>query len=166
MKEIKTIADVKRVHKEKGYHFFDKDTMEFWGSRIESVLYKNMCFVTSELDFNGENRFYNVRQFDPETCHINTIGKFNYYLKKEDSIEVAKAVGTISYLKLAMRDCLESMGYTVSDGKLDELYDIYEDCQEWNDEKMVSGRSYEEIEDFVKHSPCVDEVFAQAGLEE
>ena len=29
MNEIKTIADVKRAHKEKGYHFFDKETMKY-----------------------------------------------------------------------------------------------------------------------------------------
>lgn len=159
MYEIKTIADVKRVNKEKGYHFFDKETMKFWGCKIESPLYKNMCFVTSELDFSGERRYYNVRQFNPETCHINTIGQFNLYTKKEQAIAVAKIVDTPEYLKSVMKDGLETRGYMVSEEKLNELYDIYEDCQIWIDGKMISGWSYDEVEDFVKHSSCVDEVF-------
>ena len=64
-------------------------------------------------------------------------------------------------LKEIMRDCLEIRGYDVTEEKLDELYDIYEDCQEWNDEEMLTGNSYVEVEDFVKHSRMVDEVFTQ-----
>ena len=159
MNNIKTIADVKRANKEKGYHFFDKETMKYWGCKIESTLYKNMCFITSELDFSGEHRYYNVRQFDPETCHINTIGEFNCCTSKEQAVVIAKMVDTPEYLKAIMKDCLEIRGYTVSEEKLGELYDIYEDCQEWDNDKMISGWSYEEVEDFVKHSSCVDEVF-------
>ena len=58
-----------------------------------------------------------------------------------------------------MKDCLEIRGYEVTQEKLDELYEIYEDGQIWFDEKMLTGKSYDEVEDFVKHSSCVDEVF-------
>ena len=64
-------------------------------------------------------------------------------------------------LKEIMRDCLEIRGYEVTEAKLDELYDIYEDCQEWDNDKMLTGNSYDEVEDFVKHSSCVDEIFTQ-----
>lgn len=62
-------------------------------------------------------------------------------------------------LKEIMRDCLEIRGYEVTEEKFNELYDIYEDCQEWEDEKMLTGNSYDEVEDFVKHSSSVDEMF-------
>ena len=64
-------------------------------------------------------------------------------------------------LKEIMRDCLEIRGYEITEEKLDELYDIYEDCQEWDNDKMLTGNSYDEVEDFIKHSSCVDEVFTK-----
>ena len=100
-----------------------------------------------------------MRQFNPETCYINTIGQFNLYTKKEQAIAVAKIVDTPEYLKSVMKDGLETRGYMVSEEKLNELYDIYEDWQIWIDGKMISGWSYNEVEDFAKHSSCVDEVF-------
>lgn len=63
-------------------------------------------------------------------------------------------------LKDIMKDCLETRGYEVTEDKLDELFDIYEDCQEWDDnDEMITGNTYDEVEDFVRHSSCVDEVF-------
>ena len=62
-------------------------------------------------------------------------------------------------LKSIMRDCLEIRGYQVTENKLNELFDIYEDCQLWEDEKMITGTTYDEVEDFIRHSSCVDEVF-------
>ena len=62
-------------------------------------------------------------------------------------------------LKNIMKDCLETRGYEVTEEKLNELFDIYEDCQLWEDDEMLTGNSYDEVEDFVKHSSCVDEVF-------
>ena len=62
-------------------------------------------------------------------------------------------------LKDIMKDCLKTRGYKVTEDKLDELFEIYEDCQEWDDDEMITGNTYDEVEDFVKHSSCVDEVF-------
>ena len=64
-------------------------------------------------------------------------------------------------LKNIMKDCLETRGYNTTEDKINELFIIYRDCQEWDNEEMLSGKSYDEIEDFVKHSPCVDEVFEE-----
>ena len=64
-------------------------------------------------------------------------------------------------LKEIMGDCLEIRGYDVTESKLDELYEIYEDCQVWEGDKMTTGNSYDEVEDFVKHSRCVDEIFKE-----
>jgi hypothetical protein len=61
-------------------------------------------------------------------------------------------------LKEIMRELLETRGYAVTDEKINELFDVYEDCQEWEDDQMLSGNTYDEVEDFVKHSSCVDEI--------
>ena len=53
-----TLADARYEYQKKGGHFFDRDTMKFFGSRIESDLYKNRCFITSEKNFDGTERFY------------------------------------------------------------------------------------------------------------
>lgn len=62
-------------------------------------------------------------------------------------------------LKEIMRDCLTIKGYKVTENKLNELWGIYEDCQLWDGEKMLTGDSYAEVDDFVEHSCCVSEVF-------
>lgn len=72
-------------------------------------------------------------------------------------IQQNSAYGTIDMMK----DMLESKGYTFTEEQLNELHDIYLDCQEWNDDEMLTGHTYDEVLDFVKHSPCVDEVFSK-----
>ena len=67
-------------------------------------------------------------------------------------------------LKDIMKDCLETRGYEPTDTQLDTLYEIYEDCQEWDNDKMLTGNSYDEVEDFVKHSSVVDEVLSDCPL--
>jgi len=66
-----------------------------------------------------------------------------------------------------MRDCLEIRGYSPTDEQLYELAEIYEECQEWDDDgNMLTGRSYDEIEDFVKHSSSVEEVLGSPSVDE
>lgn len=52
-------------------HFFDRDTMRFFGSRLMGEhLYDattgDVYFVTSELDFHGGDRRYTVRVLDTD----------------------------------------------------------------------------------------------------
>lgn len=85
-----TMADVKERNRLAGGHFFDRDTMKFFGSRIESGLYKNSTFITSEYTgFERKNRAYTVRVFDEKTGEIKTArfadgtDTFNYFQTKE-----------------------------------------------------------------------------------
>ena len=58
-----------------------------------------------------------------------------------------------------MHGCLQDRGYAPSEEQLEELFGIYEDCQEWDEyDRMVTGNTYGEIEDFVRHSRHVDEM--------
>ena len=54
---------------------------------------------------------------------------------------------------------LDTKGYNFNESQIMELVEIYLDCQEWDDDEMITGNTYDEVEDFVKHSSCVDEVF-------
>lgn len=87
-----TMAQAKAIYKATGKHFFDRDTMAFWGSRIETEPYKNRCFVTSENNFDSTKRLYTVRQFGEDYQTINTVGEFQQYATKSDAVEAAKAV--------------------------------------------------------------------------
>ena len=59
---------------------------------------------------------------------------------------------------IIMKDCLETRGYNPTDEQLVELIEIYEDCQEWDGDTMITGNTYDEIEDFVQHSSVIDDV--------
>ena len=83
-----TISEVKSIDKSNGGHFFDKDTMKFWGTRIETSVFKNGCFVTSEDNYNKTKRLYTVRRFNGKS--IDTIGDFQQYKTKESAREAAR----------------------------------------------------------------------------
>ena len=92
-----TIADVRRINKEKGYYFFEHDTMRFFGTRIVSTLYKNNTFITSDYTgFERKKRKYTVRVFDNSTGAVNTAkdkngnSTFNKFYFIEDAREFAR----------------------------------------------------------------------------
>ena len=87
-----TLAEAIEKYNETGGHFFDKETMRFFGSRIESKLYKNRCFITSENNMDGTERFYNVRRFRDDYRSIETIGEFNTIKTKTEAQRIAKEV--------------------------------------------------------------------------
>ena len=87
-----TLAEAKEIYKKTGSHFFDKETMKFFGSRIESGLYKNRCFITSEKNFDGTARFYTVRRFNEDYTNIETIGEFNRIKTIYGAREVVKEI--------------------------------------------------------------------------
>lgn len=93
-----TIADVKQANKDAGYYFFSRDTMRFFGTRIESALYKNNTFITSDYTgFERNNRAYSVRVFHPETGIVNTAkfpdgqSTFNKFSTIESAREFARS---------------------------------------------------------------------------
>ena len=85
-----TKAELKAAVKATGSHFFDKETVEFWRSILETGTYKSGNFVTSELDFFGEKRLYTVRHFDGKT--VKTVGEFQGYAEKYKAIAAAKSL--------------------------------------------------------------------------
>jgi len=79
------MADIKRNNKKAGYHFFDKDTMRFFNSRIETGLYKDNTFITSEqFDYNSP-REYTIRRALNDGIKIETIGELGQFATLEDA---------------------------------------------------------------------------------
>ena len=61
-------------------------------------------------------------------------------------------------IKSIMKDCLETRGYDPTEEQLDELCEIYMDCQTWDNDEMITGKSFDEIEDFIRHSSEIDRI--------
>lgn len=40
-----TLSEAKAIYKTGGGHFFDRETLKYWGSRIESALYKTAVLL-------------------------------------------------------------------------------------------------------------------------
>ena len=63
---FKTIADVRAANKAIGNNWFDRGTMKWWKSRIESSLIAGRYFITSEdefaIDGRQPKRIYAVRE--------------------------------------------------------------------------------------------------------
>jgi hypothetical protein len=74
-----TITRVKHTATKCGSHFFDKSTMRFFGSRLQSKTHpsadgKCTYFVTSERYSSETRRYYTVRR--QCGCSIKTVGSF------------------------------------------------------------------------------------------
>lgn len=86
---FESIKEVKQANKELGHHFFDSDTMNFFASSVETTLYKNQTFITSEKKcFDDYTRVYSVRLVKPNGS-IDTIERGLPSLK--DARKVAKS---------------------------------------------------------------------------
>lgn len=71
-------------------HWFDRDTMRFFNSRVGSNTYPTnnpyiTLFVSSERFDEKTKRYYSIRSYDSQTHDIDTIGEFQQY----DSSRVA-----------------------------------------------------------------------------
>ena len=69
LKRSKTtsMSDIKSIANEQGYSWFDKDTMKYFNSKIESPLYEKdgkKYFITSERYDDESPRKYSVRQIE------------------------------------------------------------------------------------------------------
>ncbi len=88
---FKTLAEFKAAYKATGMHFFDTKTKRFFNSRIESGLLKGKYFITSESDMRNENRFFNIREIQPD-LQIRTIGEFNTLRTKDRAKDLIKSL--------------------------------------------------------------------------
>jgi hypothetical protein len=94
-----TISDIKAANKAAGQHWFSRDTMRFFGTRIESKVYKGGVFITSEQPPHGP-RMYSVRRACADGT-IDTVGKFCGYQRLKDARIVARLESKPSRYKVA-----------------------------------------------------------------
>ena len=82
------ISEVKAIVVAIGSKWFSEETMKLFGTKIETSVFKNGCFVTSDNNFDRTERLYTVRRFTGES--IETVGKFQQYKTKESAREAAR----------------------------------------------------------------------------
>lgn len=94
---FKTIADVRQANKESGGYFFSRDTVRFFGSRVESSLYAGRYFITSEkAGFSSTLRKFTIREALPDGS-VNTVtDTFNKFRCIEDAREECRSLAASS----------------------------------------------------------------------
>lgn len=104
-----TMADVRYYNAATGHYFFERKTMKFFDSRVESATYSGpggIYFITSEkCGFTSTQRKFAVRKFNPETGAVTTVGDmFNKFTFVEDARamcrELAKSAPKVSELEV------------------------------------------------------------------
>ena len=80
------MLEFQQRNKAKGQYWFSPDTLRFFRSRVSETVYQGkggIFFVTSEKHvsylIDDQPRLYTVRQFDPKTGSVNTVGEFQEY---------------------------------------------------------------------------------------
>jgi hypothetical protein len=88
-----TMDQIKRAVAATGSHWFDADTLAWFGSRISSVVYPvpdGALFVTSEFTgFERASRAYTVR-LATDDGSVSTVGEFLQYKTRDAAHRAAK----------------------------------------------------------------------------
>ena len=98
---FKNVDAIKQANTEIGHHFFDRDAMAFFSSRVEDSgrVWGGRYFVTSEqCKFRGETfaRRYTLRRANRDGS-INTVfGQFQEYETLADAISAADKASKIA----------------------------------------------------------------------
>lgn len=90
-----TLNEFKRLNKEKGFHWFDADTMRFFNSRISNWDATTGLFITSEQN-HGCPRLYTIRLANFNTGKVETCGEFQQYKTLYDAKQDLKRYQWIS----------------------------------------------------------------------
>ena len=95
--EYSSISEIKEANRRYalqsagiGNHWFDTDTMRFFGTRVHSQVYAGKYFVTSEYKgFGDYERAYTVREAR-EDGSIDTVGDFLGYETRAEAHAAAR----------------------------------------------------------------------------
>ncbi len=82
---FKNIAELRAANKAINHHWFDRETIRFFNSKIESKLHGGVYFVTSER-FDNEAKKFAIRKANPDGS-VSTIGKMRDYATLEAALE-------------------------------------------------------------------------------
>ena len=87
-----SINEIRYEAQRAGSHFFDADSMRFFGSRILPTVYGGRYFVTSEQDRYGNGaKAYTVRVCR-ENGHIDTVGEFQAYATRAQAVAAVRRI--------------------------------------------------------------------------
>lgn len=82
--KVESIAGLKALNAQNGMCWFEKSTMRFFGTRIESGVIRGKYFITSEQPPHGSRKF-TVRSFNDQG-DVYTVGEFCTYSNKREAI--------------------------------------------------------------------------------
>lgn len=80
-----TVAEMTRINRRNGYHFFDKDTLEFWGTDFISPTDENGLFITRDDNSSRSQKLYTVRSFNEDTGETDTVSEFQQFTTLEQA---------------------------------------------------------------------------------
>jgi hypothetical protein len=80
---FENIAQVKKAHKAIGGHFFDREAMRFFNSKVESDVYAGRYFVTSERRELDMPKRFTVRQVAPSGEMLEDLFGFQVFVSLE-----------------------------------------------------------------------------------
>ncbi len=90
-----TMADVKAANQAIGNHWFDRSSMRFFNTRIESGLIGGRWFITSERFDDNAPRKFTVRRADPDGS-VDTEGDFQQYRTLDDARMAARQLRKVA----------------------------------------------------------------------
>ena len=113
-----TLTDIKNNNKKAGRHWFDKDTMRFFDSRIESKLYSDNTFITSEQQSYQHPREYTIRIALNSGVDIESVGEFQQFETLEQAREYRK---TIQYKNDLINILKKYISNLIHEGKANKI---------------------------------------------
>ena len=92
-----SMYDLRGAVAESGSHFFDRDTLRFFRSRIGNSIYGGRLFVTSEQAGDDSSRRYTIRMvrqyLDRPMLDVTTVGGFQYFRTYAEAHKAARRLG-------------------------------------------------------------------------
>src|SRR5690554_3086871 len=99
---MKTLSDIKAAAEKHGSHWFDRDTMAFFNTRLQSKAYPmdngDILFVTSErMDADHPRRHSDRRAYFAEGWRVQcrTIGGFQEYASAGEAHSAARLLARV-----------------------------------------------------------------------
>lgn len=93
--QYRSISEIKAANKAIGHHWFDRNTMRAFQSRIESTVYHGRYFISSEQFVPAcgpaETRRYTIRKADDDGS-ISTVGNFQQYASVREARRAARNI--------------------------------------------------------------------------
>jgi hypothetical protein len=90
-----SMTDVRRANANRGHHWFDPETLQFFRSRVGRTLYGGRYFISSEQnkgyypEYYCYPRMYTVRVVNADGS-IDTVGEFQAYETRAQAIAAIK----------------------------------------------------------------------------